>query len=81
MATSAREARSTSAACFSKAPQAQFQFIPYRGAAPAMQALMAGDLDFIINDPASALPQVRGGKIKAFAVTAKNRLIPFLNHS
>ena len=39
-----------------------------------MQALMAGDLDFIIDDPASALPQVRGGKIKAFAVTAKNRL-------
>ena len=59
---------------FQSATGTQFQFIPYRGAAPAMQALMAGDLDFIIDDPASALPQVRGGKIKAFAVTAKNRL-------
>ncbi len=59
---------------FQSATGTQFQFIPYRGAAPAMQALMAGDLDFIIDDPASSLPQVRGGKIKAFAVTAKSRL-------
>ena len=51
-----------------------------------MQALMAGDLDFIIDDPASALPQVRGGKTKAFAVTAKIRLasapdIPTVNEA
>ena len=59
---------------FQTATGTRFQFVPYRGAAPAMQALMAGDLDFIIDDPASALPQVRGGKIKAFAVTAKSRL-------
>ena len=59
---------------FQNATGTRFQFIPYRGAAPAMLALMAGDLDFIIDDPASALPQVRGGKIKAFAVTAKTRL-------
>ena len=71
---------------FQSATGTQFQFIPYRGAAPAMQALMAGDLDFIIDDPASALPQVRGGKTKAFAVTAKIRLasapdIPTVNES
>lgn len=59
---------------FQNATGTRFEFIPYRGAAPAMLALMAGDLDFIIDDPASALPQVRGGKIKAFAVTAKARL-------
>ena len=57
---------------FQSATGTQFQFIPYRGAAPAMQALMAGDLDFIINDPASALPQVRGGKTKAFARHGEN---------
>ena len=59
---------------FQNATGTQFQFIPYRGAAPAMQALIAGDIDFIIDDPASALPQVRGDKIKAFAVTAKSHL-------
>jgi tripartite-type tricarboxylate transporter receptor subunit TctC len=59
---------------FQNATSTRFQFIPYRGAAPAMQALIAGDLDFIIDDPASSLPRVRGGKIKAFAVTAKTRL-------
>ena len=39
-----------------------------------MLALMAGEIDLIIDDPTSSLPQVRAGKIKAFAVTAKHRL-------
>ena len=59
---------------FQKATDTSFQFVPYRGAAPAMQALVAGDVDLIIDDPTSSLPQVRGGRIKAFAVTAKTRL-------
>lgn len=59
---------------FQKATGTSFQFVPYRGAAPAMQALVAGDVDLIIDDPTSSLPQVRGGRIKAFAVTAKTRL-------
>jgi tripartite-type tricarboxylate transporter receptor subunit TctC len=59
---------------FQNATDARFQFIPYRGAAPAMQALLAGDIDMIIDDPTSSLPQVRAGRIKAFAVTAKSRL-------
>lgn len=59
---------------FQKATDTKFQFVPYRGAAPAMQALVAGDIDFIIEDPTSALPQLRAGAIKAFAVTAKQRL-------
>ena len=59
---------------FQKATGTSFQFVPYRGAAPAMRALIAGEIDLIIDDPASALVQVRGGNIKAFAVTAKNRL-------
>ena len=52
----------------------RFQFIPYRGAAPAMQALLADDIDMIIDDPTSSLPQIRSGKIKAFAVTSATRL-------
>jgi tripartite-type tricarboxylate transporter receptor subunit TctC len=59
---------------FQNATGTRFQFIPYRGAAPAMQALIAGDIDMIIDDPTSSLPQVRAGKIKAFAVTARSRL-------
>jgi tripartite-type tricarboxylate transporter receptor subunit TctC len=39
-----------------------------------MQDLLGGQIDMIIDDPTSSLPQVRAGKIKAFAVTAKARL-------
>jgi tripartite-type tricarboxylate transporter receptor subunit TctC len=59
---------------FQAATGTRFQFVPYRGAAPAMQALMAGEIEMIIDDPTNSLPQVRAGKIKAFAVAAKNRM-------
>ncbi len=59
---------------FQQATQTRFQFVPYRGAAPAMQDLLAGQIDLIIDDPTNALPHVRSGKIKAFAITAKSRL-------
>jgi tripartite-type tricarboxylate transporter receptor subunit TctC len=59
---------------FQSATGTRFQFVPYRGAAPAMLALVSGDIDLMIDDPTSALPQVRAGKIKAFAITAKTRL-------
>ena len=51
-----------------------FQFVPYRGAAPAMQDLVAGQIDMMIDQAANSLPQVRAGSIKAYAVTAKTRL-------
>jgi tripartite-type tricarboxylate transporter receptor subunit TctC len=53
---------------------AHFQFVPYRGVAPAMQDLLAGQVDFMIDPPPNSLPQVRNGNIKAYAVTGKNRL-------
>ncbi len=53
---------------------ARLQFIPYRGAAPALQALMAGQIDLMFDQASNSLPQVRGGKIRAYAVTAKTRL-------
>jgi len=59
---------------FQQATGTRFQFVPYRGAAPAMQDLLAGQIDMIIDDPTNSLPHVRGGGIKAFAVTAKTRL-------
>jgi tripartite-type tricarboxylate transporter receptor subunit TctC len=52
----------------------QFVFVPYRGGGPAMQALLAGQVDMLIDQAANSLPQLQGGRIKAFAVTAKTRL-------
>ena len=51
-----------------------FKFVPYRGAGPAMQDLVAGQIDMMIDQAANSLPQVRAGTIKAFAVTEKTRL-------
>jgi len=48
------------------------QFVHYRGG--AMQDLVSGRIDMLLDFPPSALPQVHAGMIKAFAVTAKNRL-------
>jgi len=53
---------------------ARFQFVPYRGAGPAMQDLVAGQVDLMIDQAANSLPQVRAGTIKAYAVTDKIRL-------
>ena len=59
---------------FQKLTETRFQHIPYRGAAPAMQDLVAGQLDFMIDQATNSLPQVSAGKIRAYAVTGKTRL-------
>jgi tripartite-type tricarboxylate transporter receptor subunit TctC len=60
---------------FQRASGTRFRFVPYRvGLAAAMQDLVAGQIDFMIDTAANSLPQVRAGTIKAFAVTAKSRL-------
>jgi tripartite-type tricarboxylate transporter receptor subunit TctC len=46
--------------------------VPYRGAAPALQALMAGQIDILFDQVSNALPQVRAKSVKAYAITAKN---------
>src|SRR5262245_51683838 len=56
------------------ATNTRFQLVPYRGGAPAMQDLAAGHIDFLIATAPEALPQVRLGNIKAYAVTAKTRI-------
>ncbi|HLX82020.1 MAG TPA: tripartite tricarboxylate transporter substrate-binding protein [Burkholderiales bacterium] len=50
------------------------QIIHYRGAAPAMQDLLSGQIDFMFDQAANSLPQVRAGRVHALAVTAKTRL-------
>jgi tripartite-type tricarboxylate transporter receptor subunit TctC len=59
---------------FQKLSGTHFQFVPYRGMAPAMQDLVSGQIDLMIADPASAIPQFRANRIKIFAVTANSRL-------
>jgi tripartite-type tricarboxylate transporter receptor subunit TctC len=47
--------------------------IPFKGAAPAMTALMAGDVQVVFSGIGTMLPQVRGGKLKGLAVTSASR--------
>jgi len=47
--------------------------IPYGGAAPAQLGLLAGQTDLMFDNLASATPQIRAGKLKAFAVTTAKR--------
>jgi tripartite-type tricarboxylate transporter receptor subunit TctC len=53
---------------------ARFQLVPYRGTPQVLQDLLAGQIDLVFDQASSSLPQVRGGKIKTYGVTAKARL-------
>lgn len=53
---------------------AKWQLIPYRGGAPAIQDMLAGQINFMCTATGSFLPLVHAGKIKAFAVTASKRI-------
>jgi len=58
---------------FQKSTGTRFQFVPYRGAAPIMQDLLAGHIDLTFTQVASALAQVRAGQVQAYVVMAKSR--------
>jgi tripartite-type tricarboxylate transporter receptor subunit TctC len=62
------------AVLFRNLTDTRFQFVHYRGAAPAEQDLVAGQIDLMFDSPITSLPQLRAGSIKAYAVTAKSRL-------
>ena len=51
----------------------QMTHIPYKGAAPAMQDLIAGQVQLMFDNLASSLAQVKAGKVKALAVTTARR--------
>ena len=53
---------------------ATWPFVPYRGAAPALQDVVGGQLDLMCPSPASSLAMVQGGLIRAYAVTSGTRL-------
>jgi tripartite-type tricarboxylate transporter receptor subunit TctC len=52
----------------------KFQFVPFRGSAPALQQVLAGQLDIIIDQASAALSVAKGGGVRAYAVTAPRRL-------
>jgi tripartite-type tricarboxylate transporter receptor subunit TctC len=58
---------------FQKKTQANVQFVPYRGAGPAIQDLVAGQIDLSCLEASSSLPYVKAGKMKAFAVLGEER--------
>ena len=53
---------------------AKLQFIPYRGGGPALQDVLAGQLDIMFDQAATSVPHVLGGTLRAYAVTATKRL-------
>jgi tripartite-type tricarboxylate transporter receptor subunit TctC len=59
---------------FQKQTGTGFQFVTYRGAGQAMQDMVAGHIDLMFSNPNIALEHMRAGSIKAYAVTAKNRM-------
>src|SRR5215468_4392187 len=58
---------------FQKETGTQFTLVPYRGAAPARQDLVAGQIDLLFDQP-DALTLLRAGSIKAYAVTSDARV-------
>ncbi len=58
---------------FLKETGTQAQFIPYRGNGPALQDLVAGNIDMQIEPSSNFFEQVRSGNIKAFAIASKMR--------
>jgi tripartite-type tricarboxylate transporter receptor subunit TctC len=52
---------------------ARVQFVPYRGAGPAMQALVAGQVDLMFDQVSNSLPQLSAGAIRSYAVMAPTR--------
>jgi tripartite-type tricarboxylate transporter receptor subunit TctC len=56
-----------------KATGTKVTYIPYRGAGPAMTDLVSGQVDLLVIQGAAALPQVRGGTIKALANLSPQR--------
>ena len=63
-----------SAAFFQMRTGTRFALVPYRGAGPALLDLVAGQLDIMSTGPAIALPHIRDGAVKVYAVTAKDRM-------
>jgi len=61
------------ALAFFAATGTSYQLVPYRGTGPAMQDLMANQIQVMVDQSANSLPQVRAGKVRSYGITAKAR--------
>ncbi len=59
---------------FQRETGTQFTLVPYRGLAPVLQDMAAGQIDICLAGVPAFLPLVRAGSIKAYAVTSERRL-------
>ena len=59
---------------FQISAQVQVRHIPYRGSAPALQGLVAGDVDFMFDNLGVSLPLAQDGKLRLLAVASEKRL-------
>jgi len=58
---------------FQNAIGAKFQYVNYRGGAPALQALLGGEIDLYVTQISNVAAQIKAGKVRAYAVTAPTR--------
>ena len=61
------------ALAFFAATGARYQLVPYRGTGPAVQDLIANQIQVMVDQSSNSLPHVRAGKIRAYAITTKER--------
>src|SRR5437868_9698265 len=59
---------------FEAATGIKLQYVPYRGTGPAMNDLVAGQIDLIVDQTSNSIGQVRAGNIRAYAITDQKRL-------
>lgn len=59
---------------FKQLTQTQIVHVPYKGAAPALQDLIGGQVDLMFGDLGSSLPNIKAGKVRVLAVTVPDRL-------
>jgi tripartite-type tricarboxylate transporter receptor subunit TctC len=74
------------AALFANMAGIKMTHVPYRGTAPALNDLMGGYIQLMFSDMSAALPLINAGKVRALAVTTKERVmalpdVPPLNES
>jgi tripartite-type tricarboxylate transporter receptor subunit TctC len=59
---------------FEAATGIKLQFVPYRGTGPAMNDLVAGQIDLIVDQTSNSIQQVRAGNIRAYAIVDSKRV-------
>jgi tripartite-type tricarboxylate transporter receptor subunit TctC len=59
---------------FESAAGVKLQYVPYRGTGPAMNDLVSGQIDLIVDQTSNSITQVRAGNIRAYAITDSKRV-------